>query len=57
MQLETGWNHCTFKAEDAVDRKLLLKLFNNLDYKEELVELSRDSSELIISELIITTYF
>ena len=53
MKLTTGWDNCTFKAEDGKDRKLLLDLFNTLKSEEEgTLELSKDSSELIIA-----TYF
>ncbi len=53
MKLETGWNHCTFKADCYADRELLMNLFNRLHAEEEgILELSKDSSELIIA-----TYF
>jgi len=58
MKLQTAWNHCTLIANCTTEKELLLNLYNKLKSEEacqkgeSILELSKDSSELIIS-----TYF
>ncbi len=37
MKLETGWNHCTFKAESEEEYKLLLLLYSNLKENDDVL--------------------
>ena len=37
MKLETGWNHCTLKAEDEEDHKLLVLLFRDIENEGDVI--------------------